>query len=238
MQELPQLLLIEDDRHISTALSHALRSTHAVQVAENGRLGLYKSEQERFATIILDLNLPDMPGLEVCRQLRDHAATTPLLVLSAEDSILTKINLLDAGANDYLTKPFSLGELKARLRALARSASSQTPSSRRLEVADVVLDNATREVSRNGQLITLRRKEFDLLECLMTHAGTVVTREVLTAHAWHGADEPWTNTVDVHIKHLRDKLDRPFDTPLIKTIHGIGYRLAPTPVNALSECAA
>jgi two-component system OmpR family response regulator len=238
MQDTPRLLLIEDDRQISHALEYALRSTHAVEIANTGQAGLNKSEYGSYAAIVLDLNLPDLSGLEVCRQLREQAVTTPILILSAENSILTKINLLDAGANDYLVKPFSLGELKARLRVLARHSRNQMQQNRRLEIASLILDTATREVNRDGQAISLRRKEFALLECLMAHAGTVVTRETLTKYAWEGAEEPWTNTIDVHIKYLRDKLDRPFHKPLIKTVHGIGYRLDPAAAAAISECVA
>jgi two-component system OmpR family response regulator len=150
------------------------------------------------------------------------------LILSGESKVMSKISLLDAGADDYLTKPFSLGELKARLRVVTRRIGGQKDSNQRLTSDCLVLDIDTRKVERDGQIIPLRRKEFALLECLMQHAGTVVSRDILTSYAWHANEHPWTNTVDVHIKYLRDKIDRPFDRPLIKTVHGLGYKLEKT----------
>ncbi len=227
----PRLLLVDDDRNIARALALALRNTYAVDIVGNGEQAVAQANTERYSMVILDLNLPDISGLDVCRQLRDRGIDWPILVLTGESEILTKINLLDAGADDYLTKPFSLGELKARLRALLRnsSASRETPGPGPLATGSLMLDRRTHAVTREGISISLRRKEFALLECLMQHAGSVVTRAALIRHAWHGMDEPWTNTVDVHIKYLRDKLDRPFDRPVIETVHGLGYRLSPGP---------
>lgn len=178
------------------------------------------------------MNLPDLPGLAVCERLRERGAQCPILVLSAEASVMSKINLLDAGANDYLTKPFSVGELKARLRVLTRA--NQYLYSRPtvlLAAYGLELNRQTRTVTREGTVISLRRKEFALLECLMEHAGAVVSRTTLARYAWQG-DELWTNTVDVHIKHLRDKIDRPFEQPLIRTVHGLGYKLELLPIAA------
>jgi len=149
----------------------------------------------------------------------------PILILSGETKVLSKVTLLDAGADDYLTKPFSLGELKARLRVLTRRSESSRPKQHQLKTADLTLDSDTHHVTRAGQLIKLRRKEFAMLECLMQHAGSVVTRDILTNYAWRENEDAWTNTIDVHIKYLRDKIDRPFTTPLIKTVHGFGYKL-------------
>ena len=139
---------------------------------------------------------------------------------------MSKINLLDAGADDYLTKPFSLGELKARLRALIRNSNHETPKAKKISASGLVLNRESHSVSREGVSINLRRKEFALLECLIENAGSVVSRNNLTQHAWKGEENPWTNTVDVHIKYLRDKVDRPFKHQLIETVHGLGYRLA------------
>lgn len=226
MNTLPTLLLIDDDRNIAQALALALRSDYAVTIAANGMQALLKADDEKFHAIILDLNLPDISGLVVCEQLRERGTGAPILVLSGESKTLSKIKLLDAGANDYLTKPFSLGELKARLRALVRIAPQEILSlPKQLDIGGLVLDRQSHTVTREGTLINLRRKEFALLECLMQHAGSVVNRRTLIQHAWQGYEDPWTNTIDVHIKYLRDKLDRPFDRPLIKTVHGLGYRL-------------
>jgi DNA-binding response OmpR family regulator len=219
MSFLPKLLLVDDDSSLAKALALALRDSYDVIIALNGTQALFKVDNEQYGAIILDLNLPDMAGLTVCQQFRDRGVSAPILILSGEDRVMTKINLLDAGANDYLTKPFSLGELKARLRALMRNAPERRPLPRKLKVDGLLLDRQMHTVTREGMSISLRRKEFALLECLMEHAGNVVTRTALIKHAW-------TNTIDVHIKYLRDKLDRPFEKPIIQTVHGLGYRLA------------
>lgn len=223
-----RLLLIDDDRSIARALALALRGSYSVDIVANGKQALERAGSDQYSVIILDLNLPDISGMDVCRQLRDTEIISPILVLTGESQVLTKINLLDAGANDYLTKPFSLGELKARLRVLTRSTPTR-PLPRQLNVGSLSLDRQAHTVTRDGQTISLRRKEFSLLECLMENAGRVVTRATLTRHGWQGAEEPWTNTIDVHIKYLRDKLDRPFGIHVIKTVHGLGYRLIAEP---------
>lgn len=222
--QLMRVLLVEDDRSIAEALVQALQTSHKLTVAGSGKQALNKAKSGIFDVIILDLGLPDTDGLTICQRLRDQGLNTPVLILTADDQILTKIHLLDAGANDYLLKPFSLGELKARLRVLTRPPLPIRPFGK-LVVADLELDRQAHVVRRNGQLIKLRPKEFALLEYLMEHAGTVVSRRVLMRYAWPDAQDLWTNTVDVHIKYLRDKVDRPFDEQLIQTIHGIGYKL-------------
>lgn len=226
MSFLPKLLVVDDDSSLANALALALHDTYDVDIAHNGTQALFKTDNGQYSAIILDLNLPDMTGLAVCQQLRSRGLTAPILILSGEARVLTKINLLDAGANDYLTKPFSLGELKARLRAMLRDQPDSKPLPRKLRVGSLLLDRQMHTVTRDGMAISLRRKEFALLECLMEHAGNVVTRATLIRHAWQGVDDPWTNTIDVHIKYLRDKLDRPFESAVIQTVHGLGYRLA------------
>ncbi len=219
------LLLIEDDANISAALRYALTPEHALTVVNTGADGLDTALANGFDVILLDLCLPDIPGAEICKRLRAADNSTPLLVLTGELKPLTKITLLDMGADDYLTKPFSLGELKARLRALTRRSAKPVNGPRRLMVGDLTLDPNTFQAKRANVVIQLRRKEFTLLECLMERAGSVVTRDTLSAHAWGSEDSPWANTLDVHIKYLRDKIDRPFAQPLITTVHGIGYKL-------------
>ncbi len=188
--DLPKLLLVEDERNIARALALALRNSYDVSVVSNGVQAVSQADSEQYFAIILDLNLPDISGLTVCQQLRERGIEYPILILSGESQVLTKINLLDAGANDYLTKPFSLGELKARLRALARINSPRKALPRQLSVGDVLLDRRMHSVTREGRTINLRRKEFALLECLMEHAGNVVTRPALSRHAWQGAEDP------------------------------------------------
>lgn len=225
MHSFPHVLLVEDDRNISSTLKHALQSIYNVDVADNGRLALYKADNQRYDVIVLDLNLPDMAGMAICQQLRERDIQAPILILSGDSNVLTKIKLLDSGANDYLTKPFSLGELKARLRALIRITPVSRPPAFRLSIAGLLLDRQTNQASRDGIDLALRRKEFAMLECLMEHAGSVVSRDTLSRYAWRDSDNLWTNTIDVHIKYLRDKLDRPFAKSLIKTVHGLGYKL-------------
>ena len=222
-----KLLLIEDDQQIALTLRHALTSSYTVDIANTGADGLLKAISLRsYALIILDLQLPDISGFEVCETLRADEYSGPILILSGQAKTISKINLLDAGADDYLTKPFSLGELKARIRVLIRRAGhADSARLHRLVVDDLVFDVNRGYVERAGMPIKLRRKELALLECLMEHAGTVVTRDILVSHAWHDNQDPWTNTIDVHIKYLRDKIDRPFGKPLIHTVHGLGYKL-------------
>jgi len=228
MQSLPKILLVEDDQSITAALLEALKTSYDVDAVANGKSALYKIEARHYDIIILDLGLPDMSGAKLCNELREQGVNLPILILSADCQVLTKINLLDSGANDYLAKPFSLGELKARLRVLTRVKHKPMKLSAPLAVGDILLNRRSHHVSRQGMTIKLRRKEFALLECLMEHAGSVVTRRTLTHYAWQD-DDLWTNTIDVHIKYLRDKIDRPFDKPVIKTVHGLGYKLEAVP---------
>jgi two-component system OmpR family response regulator len=226
-----RLLIIEDNFGITLALSQALSPIYTVDCVDSGKSALAKAQANAYSAILLDLGLPDLSGLEVCKMLRAAHVNAPILILTAEARTTTKVELFDAGADDYLTKPFSLEELKARLRALTRHHAEVMPTINRLVVGDIILDKAKHIVERSGKSVELRRKEFALLECLMSHAGTVVTRSLLTSYAWDADDDTWTNTVDVHIKYLRDKIDRPFGQRLIKTVHGLGYKLEiPTPI--------
>lgn len=225
MSTLSKLLLIEDNRAISDPLTQALRDCYELEVATTADRGAFLAVSEEYGAIILELNLPDRSGLAVCEELRNRGITAPILILSSDTNVLTKIKLLDAGADDYLTKPFSLGELKARLRVLHRRSVEPIDTRSELVVGELRLDRTNRQVWRGDTIIDLRRKEFAILECLMLRAGMVVNRDTLTSHAWDGSEESWTNTIDVHIKYLRDKIDRPFASRLIKTVHGLGYRL-------------
>jgi len=224
MTEITRILVIDDDAGMALALYRSLTDTYKVDTAKTGVSGLKKAAAQNYQAIILDLNLPDMSGLQVCRMLRHEGILVPILVLSGESGVVSKVTLLDAGANDYLTKPFSLEELRARLRVLLRQVGVKPPINK-LVSGELILDPNKQQVERDGHTIVLRRKEFAILECLMQHAGSVVTRETLLNYAWEGNEITWTNTVDVHIKYLRDKIDRPFGKPLIKTVHGIGYKL-------------
>ena len=225
MYSLPKILVVDDDQGLSMTLSQALQTLYDVDSANSGKLGLYRAYSENYEAIILDLNLPDISGFIVCQQLRERGHSAPILILSGESKVLTKINLLDAGANDYLTKPFSLGELKARLRVLLRNPHVTYKPPANIRVGDLILDRNNFEAYRDGRPLGLRRKEFGLLEILMENAGKNVSRQALQRRVWGSSNDVWTNTVDVHIKYLRDKIDRPYDVPYIKTVHGIGYKL-------------
>ena len=226
-----RILLIEDSRDIAAALKQVLTAAqYSVMHVTSGSAGLSEIQNKDYDIVILDLTLPDMTGAAVCETIRNDGRTVPILVLTGDDSVMSKIKALDAGADDYLTKPFSLGELKARLRVLQRRNRQLPPEAQRLSAGGLTLDRDKYHVEREGQVISLRRKEFALLECLMRHADTVVTRSALGNYAWQGADTPWTNTIDVHIKHLRDKVDKPFEHHLIRTVHGLGYRLENKPL--------
>lgn len=220
-----RVLIIEDEAGIALALYKSLnKAGYQVDTAKTGSSGLKKATNKQFDVILLDLGLPDMSGLTVCRQLRADDIDAPIIILTAENGVRSKVSLFDAGANDYLTKPFSVEELQARIRVCLRNTNKETDQPP-LAVGELTLDRTSRAVQRDGLIINLRRKEFAILECLMLHAGNPVTRASLMHYAWDGNDDGWTNTIDVHIKHLRDKVDRPFERHLIKTVHGVGYKL-------------
>jgi DNA-binding response OmpR family regulator len=227
---LPKILMIDDDRSIAGALAYALKNAYDVDIAASGKLAIYKTDSQLYDIIVLNPALPDIPGIIICQQLRNRGLKTPILIVSLDNTTLTKVSLLDAGANDYLTKPFSLGEFCVRVRVLLRDLQQQpqtvlTPMAQPLAAHGVILDRQSYEVSRDGVNVPLRRKEFDILEYLLEHAGQVVSRDALSRHLWPDSDSYWTNTVTVHIKSLRDKIDRPFAQALIRTVHGRGYKL-------------
>lgn len=225
MPQLPKVLLVEDDPQLARTVMAALSNDYAIECVASSQAALQALQRQDYDVIMLDVHLPDGHGLTICKILRERGNQTAILVVSGEANVITKIHLLDAGANDYLTKPFSLGELKARLRVLLRKQQFANIEARHLVVGDLQLDRQRHTVQFADQVIVLRRKEFALLECLMEHAGAVVTRQALTRYVWQGADELWTNTVEVHVKHLRDKLDRRFGVSMIHTVYGLGYKL-------------
>ncbi len=217
-----KLLLIEDSWLLIDSLKRHLSKRFVVDVAQTGKEGLRHIESGEHDLVILDLTLPDMGGLAVCRSIRSAKNSVPILILTGVKEYETRVELLNAGADDYVTKPFNIAELEARVRALLRRG-SKAHSSGLLQVGDLVLDPSRRQVTRGGKAIELRRKEFDILEYLVRNAGHAVTRPMILSHVWEAGKQGWNNTVDVHIKHLRDKVDRPFGAPLIKTAYGIGY---------------
>ncbi len=218
-----RLLVIEDDTNLTLALYPALSHTYKVDTAKSATSGIRKAETLPLDLIILDLNLPDLNGTKVVSYLRETGINTPILILSGESGLDRKVDLLDVGANDYVTKPFSLAELKARIRVLLRQSSYPTRSN--LVSGNLELSPSTRSIIREGETIELRRKEFALMECLFRNAGKAVKREYLIEYAWGRSQSLRTNSIDVHMKSLRDKIDRRYDQKLIKTIHGLGYML-------------
>lgn len=219
-----KLLLIEDNAPLVSRIRGFLHQHFVIEVVSQGEEGIQMAESGSFDVIILDLGLPDIPGLVVCRRIRDVGVKIPILVVTGDDDVTSRVELLNAGADDYVVKPFHADEVRARLSALLRRPPlPKVPNS--LTYADLVIDTGSRQVHRNGASINLRRKEFDILEYMVRNHGQVVTREMILDHVWDSTKANWTGVVDVHIKRLRDKIDRPFPIPLIKTAYGLGYRV-------------
>jgi DNA-binding response OmpR family regulator len=235
MASLPRVLLVEDDKNVSDTLVLALKNDFVIDVVRFGKTAIYKSDLTDYDSIILDLNLPDISGIDVCINIRNRGLKAPILVLSGVSDVKSKVKLLDLGASDYLVKPFALGELQARLKALSRRNRAPAKKTASLSAFNVKLDREQLLVFRNNQLIDLRRKEFDILACLMENTNKVISRAELIASVWPEEDNLWTNALDVHINHLRDKLDKPFDEPLIHTVHGRGFKFTQLKVKQLHE---
>ena len=219
-----KLLLIEDNQRLAERISYHLRKSYIVDTVENGEDALEKLKDIEYGVILLDLGLPGMSGLEVCKNMRLMKFNNPILVLTGNSEIADRVKLLNAGADDYVTKPFNTDELRARIAAVGRR---QTRNHIRsiIEYRDLMMDIDHHKVSRSGVEINLRRKEFDILEYLMLNKGRIMTRAMIMDHVWSSHSNSWISTVDVHIKHLRDKVDRPFDHAYIKTAYGLGYKV-------------
>jgi len=219
-----KLLLVEDNPRLAERITYHLRKSYVIDVVESGEDALEKIQAIKYGVILLDLGLPGMSGLEVCKNIRRLNFNNPILVLTGNGDMTDRIELLNAGADDYVTKPFNTDELKARIAAVGRR---QTRSQVRalIEYRDLKMDVDQHKVSRSGIDIKLRRKEFDILEYLITNKGRIMTRDMIMDHVWSSHTNSWTSTVDVHIKHLRDKVDKPFDHPYIKTAYGLGYKI-------------
>jgi len=219
-----RVLIVEDDPRLGNTLAKGLREqAYAVDVAADGETALGLAAVNSYDAIVLDIMLPRRDGLEVCRALRARGSRVPVLVLTARDTVQDKITGLDAGADDYLTKPFAFGELLARLRALMRRGSELLPSV--LTVGDLVVDTRSQTARRQDRVIPLTAKEYALLEFLARHAGRVLSRAEICAHVWDENHDPWSNTLEVNINRLRRKLDAGGAAPLIHTRRGAGYVL-------------
>jgi two-component system OmpR family response regulator len=220
-----RVLLIEDDQQVVGYLQKALREAGAVvDDAGDGRDGLLMAAAADYDALIIDRMLPKLDGLSIVRTLRASGNRTPVLILSALGEVDDRVEGLRAGGDDYLVKPFAFAELQARLEALLRRGTGDTPETR-LQVADLEMDLLARTVNRRGKEVVLQPREFRLLEYLMRHAGQVVTRTMLLENVWDYHFDPQTNVIDVHVSRLRSKIDRDFDPPLLHTVRGAGYML-------------
>jgi DNA-binding response OmpR family regulator len=221
-----RLLIIEDDREAARLLAKGLREEGwAVDIAHSGDAGDEMASVNAYDAIVLDWMLPDRDGVAVCRSLRASGLQAPILMLTARDGIEDRVLGLNAGTDDYLTKPFAFAELLARLHALLRRSELTRPVL--LAVVDLTLDPLSHQVMRGGVPVNLTPKEYAILETLMRHAGEVVSRVYLSEHVWEDEHDSLANLVDVHVSHLRRKVDQDTATPLIHTVRGRGYRLGP-----------
>ena len=219
-----RVLVVEDEPKMAGLVKRGLEEEGiAVDVSGRGEDAVWMAGSTEYDVVVLDVMLPGLDGFEVCRRLRADEVWTPVLMLTARDAVDDRVAGLDGGADDYLVKPFSFDELLARLRALARRGSAERPAV--LEAGDLRLDPATRRASRGDVQIALSQKEYALLETLMRRPGVVLSRLQLLEHAWDDTYENRSNVIDVYIRYLREKIDRPFGTDTIETVRGVGYRL-------------
>jgi two-component system OmpR family response regulator len=217
-----RILLVEDEPKMARVLRRGLEQEgYAVDAVTDGEDALSRGLYEDYDTIVLDVMLPGRDGFSVCRELRTKGRWAPILMLTARDGVEDRIRGLDVGADDYLVKPFSFGELLARLRALVRRGAGERPAL--LEADDVVLDPATHVVTRAGSTVDLSAREFALLEFLLRHRGEIVSRSRILEHVWDVNYDGFSNVVDVYVGYLRKKLEHPFGRPFIRTVRGIGY---------------
>lgn len=218
------MLVVEDEPKMASLLRRGLTERgDVVEVVHSGTAATAVAGGSEFDAILLDVMLPDLDGFEVCRRLRRARVWTPVLMLTARNEVRDRIEGLDAGADDYLPKPFAFEELLARLRALARRGPHERPAV--LTVGDLSLDPATRSVTRGGTPVELSGKEFTLLETFMRRPGQVLTRSQILDLAWDMAYQNGSNVIDVYVRYLREKIDRPFDRTSLETVRGVGYRL-------------
>jgi two-component system, OmpR family, response regulator len=223
-----RLLLVEDDAKIATFIAKGLKAAgYAVDHAIDGEKGLQLAMSEPYDIAIIDIMLPKLDGLSLIERIREAKIRTPVLTLSAKGAVEDRVKGLQAGSDDYLTKPFAFSELLARAQALIRRASGLTEPTR-LHVSDLSLNLLTREVTRGGKKIELQPLEFSLLEYLMRNAGRVVSKTMIMEHVWDYNFDPQTNVVEARICRLRDKIDRDYDKSLIHTVRGVGYVLKET----------
>jgi DNA-binding response OmpR family regulator len=219
-----KLLVIEDDKSMAYSLRDILEKEYCVDLAFTGKDGVYNATVNDYDLVIIDYLLPDANGIEVMRQIRELESGILIIFLTGCDAADRMVEALDNGADDYMSKPFDSRELSARIRALFRRH-PQCLSSNVVYIGDLRVDFNSKIVYRGNKKVSLRRKEFDLLEYFVRNSGKVLTRNMIIEHIWDSSYESFTNAVDVHVSYLRDHLDRPFDKKLIKTVYGVGYKL-------------
>jgi two-component system OmpR family response regulator len=222
-----RVLLVEDDERIVDFVQRGLKAEgYAVEVARSGLEAVALGTEGKFQAIILDLGLPDLNGRQVCERLRNAGIGTPILMLTARDTVQDKVTGLRSGADDYMTKPFAFEELLARIEVLMRRRGGEIkPEVKELQIADLILNMETHEVRRGETLIDLTPKEFALLECFMRMPGKLLSRTRILEQVWGYSADPLTNVVDVYIRQLRRKIDDEYDLKLLKTVRGFGYKL-------------
>ena len=224
-----RILVVEDDKKIASFVVNGLKqSGYAVDHSADGENGLIMAQTISYDAVVVDVMLPMLDGLSLIQQLRAKSSHIPVLILSAKASVDDRVRGLQAGGDDYLTKPFAFSELLARIQALIRR-STHTPEPTRLAVGDLAMELLTREVQRGGEKIDLQPREFALLEYLMSHPTRVFSRTMIIEHVWDQSFEGLTNIVDVYIRHLRAKVDDPFPQKLIRTVRGVGYCISDEP---------
>ena len=222
------ILVAEDEPRLASLLRRVLtEERHTVDIANDGAVAYDLAASDTYDLVILDVMLPEMDGVEVCRLMRDDGVQTPVLMLTARGAIEDRVRGLNAGADDYVVKPFAMEELLARVNALLRRRERDIDTAAELRVADLTLDLVRHEVRRDGRIIELTAKEFALLDYLMRHPGQVLTRTQITDHVWRYDLDALSNVVDTYIHYLRDKIDKGFSRPLIKTVRGVGYKIQP-----------
>lgn len=220
------ILVVEDEQRLAYLLRRVLvEERHTVDLAHDGNTGLDLALSDTYDAVILDVMLPGMDGIEICRQMRAEHIMSPVLMLTARGAVEDRVTGLNVGADDYLTKPFAMEELLARVNALLRRRDRKFEETHQLTVGDLTLDLLRHEAKRGGRIIELTAKEFALLEYLMRHAGLVLTRTQIIDAVWRYDLEALSNVVDIYIHYLRDKIDQNSSRPLIKTVRGVGYKI-------------
>ena len=217
-----RILIVEDEKKVAAFIKKGLEEeTYAVDIATDGEEGFHLGEQNQYDLIILDLMLPKINGLDILSGLRSQNIETPILLLTAKDSVEDKVEGLNQGADDYLTKPFAFSELLARIRVLLRRGKAESKTI--LEIADLTLNLVSHKVSRGNEEIELTGKEYSLLEYFMRNQEKVLTRTMIAEHVWDYNFDTFTNVIDVYVNHLRKKIDKNFSTKLLHTLRGVGY---------------